>query len=155
MDQNFNRVDHVIWACRAENQVAYIKKLSALTKHVFDGPHERPDVGVRTYLSWEGGLQILAPMDVDTLFACAMREHLETKGEGLYGVVFGVPDIEEAKLRAVELGYQPSDTIRNNGDEPWASKTEKMEEAIVGDFINSIFIFGEITYRDGVQQLSR
>ena len=40
------------------------------------------------------------------------------------GVVFGVPDIHEAQARARGLGYEVSDVIENEGDEPYVDETK-------------------------------
>jgi hypothetical protein len=150
MNQNINHVDHVIWISPIENLMANVAQLSELTNHKFDGPFDREELGVRSCLSWEGGIEILAPLDIATPLADRIREHLATKGEGLFAIVFGVPDIMAAKARADRLGYRTSDLVENRGDEPWGHKTAAMKESMVGDFMNSLFIFGEIVYQDGV-----
>jgi hypothetical protein len=150
MNQNINHVNHVIWVSQPDNQAANVARLSKLTNQQFDGPYERPDVGVRAYLSWEGGLEILSPLDVVTPVAESLRGHLAARGEGLFGIVFGVPDITAAKARADRLGYQTTPLTENLGDEPWRHKTVVMKESVVGSFMNSLFIFGEIVYKDGI-----
>ena len=62
MNQNINHVDHVLWVSHLKNQEANVARLSELTNQQFDGPVSRPDVGLRVYLSWEGGLEIVAPL---------------------------------------------------------------------------------------------
>lgn len=156
MNQNINHVDHVIWMCRAENQLEYVQKLSALASREFQGPFDRTDMGIRVYLTWGGGLEILAPLEMDIPFANHCREHIEKKGEGLFAVVFGVPDIEKAMGRAARLGYDnQSDVIVNSGHEPWLNMLEVFKEVRVGDFMNSLFIFGEIGYIDGIFQTKK
>jgi hypothetical protein len=150
MNQNINHVDHVLWVSHLKNQEANVARLSELTNQQFDGPVSRPDVGLRVYLSWEGGLEIVAPLDVDTPIANSLRDHLTKKGEGLFGVVFGVPDIDAARARAERLGYKTGELVENLGDEPWKDKNVVMKESVVGEFMNSLFVFGEIVFRDGV-----
>jgi hypothetical protein len=150
MNQNINHVDHVIWASYPETLVENVARLAELTGRPLQGPYERRDVGVSVYLSWEGGIEILSPLDVETPTADALRSHLDTKGEGLFAIVFGVPDIAEARTRAERLGYQPGDQVENRGDAPWEDKTEVMKEVVVGNFMNSLFIFGEIVFKDGI-----
>jgi 4-hydroxyphenylpyruvate dioxygenase-like putative hemolysin len=145
--QNNNRVDHVVWICRTENQRAYVEQLSKLCQVRFHGPVDKQDRGARLYLSWASGLEVVAPL-AGNPNGQALRDHLERHGEGLMSVVFGVPDIEEAQKRAASLGYAPSDIIQNQGDEPYAHETETMKEVVVGEVINARFVFGEIRYHD-------
>lgn len=150
MNQNVNHMDHVLWLCRLENIESYVKELSALTGRSFHGPVDRADLGARVFISWEGGLEIIAPLDMDTPFTTQCRARLEQKGEGLWTVVFGVPDIGQARARAERLGYQTSDLIENPPDAPWQHQTRVMKESVVGEFMNTGFVFGEIEYEAGV-----
>jgi hypothetical protein len=151
VNQNVNHVDHVIWVCRPENQLAYVQNLAVLTTREFQGPFYRTDMAICVYLSWGGGLEIIAPLDEDNPVANHMREHIEKNGEGLFGVVFGVPDIEAAMSRAAEIGYrEQSEILVNTGQEQWHKILHEMKEVRVGDFMNSLFIFGQIEYEDGI-----
>lgn len=151
MDQNVNHVDHVIWACWLEELSGYVDRLSAVTGVAFDGPWDKVNLGIRVYISWEAGLEIIAPLEPSEIaFAQKLAEHLRARGSGIYAIVFGVRDISLARRRALDLGYEPSAVIEQLGDEPWFDKTVTMKEVLVGDFMQSLLIFGEITYPPGV-----
>jgi hypothetical protein len=153
MAQNIKHIDHVIWICHPENQAQYVEKLAKLSEAKFHGPLERGDLGVRIYISWSSGLEIIAPLEKATIYSQSLKDHLAKRGEGLLGVVFGVSNIEEARKRAMMLGYEVSPLIQNAGDEPYVDETEVMKEIMVGDFMNSLFVFGEIKYAKGVTQI--
>ena len=155
MNQNINHVDHIMWMVHFKNQEVYVRQLSELFKVKFDGPFMRPDMGLCSWLTWEGGLEVLAPLDDDTPAANQLREELQQKGEGFWGMAFGVPHIQRAREHALRLGYQASDIIENTGSEPWHHKTQTMKEVIIGDFLGVKLIFGEIVYRDGIFQTQR
>jgi len=148
MKQQVNHIDHVIWVCRPENLEGYVDTLSKLCDVRFHGPVEKTDMGLRLYMSWAAGLEVVAPVAPDNANADALRTHLERRGEGLLGVVFGVPDIEAARRRAEGLGYPVSGLIGNLGTEPYVHETEVMKEVVAGDFMNAMFVFGEIRYAD-------
>jgi hypothetical protein len=150
MNQNLNHLDHIMWMVRFKNQEAYVKQLSELFQVRFDGPLVRPDIGLCAWLTWEAGLEVLSPLEDDTPQASHLRQELERRGEGLWGMTFGVPDIRKARDHAIRLGYEVSVVIENTGAEPWHHKTETMKEAIVGEFLGTKLIFGEIVYREGV-----
>lgn len=150
-NQNINHVDHILWLSHYTNQERYARQLSALCGVELQGPNVRHDLGTCNWVSWEGGLEVVAPLDgVETPFNKLFHDTLAQRGEGLFGVVFGVPDMEEARARARELGYTPSELLGPNGNEPWAGKTVKMQESVVGTVLNSLLVFGEIEYREGV-----
>lgn len=142
--QNINRVDHVLYVARPENQAAYVEQLAKLCRVRFYGPVEKPDLGVRLYISWAAGLEVVSPVSDTAPWSLHMRQYIEERGEGLMSVIFGVKDIHEAKAHAESLGYQTRDLIENDGSEPYAEETEVMKETVVGDVINTMFTFGEI-----------
>lgn len=142
--QNINRVDHVMYIAKPENQVAYVEQLAKLCRVRFHGPVEKPELGVRLYISWSAGLEVISPVSDTLPWSLHMKQHIDKRGEGLLGVVFGVKDVDEARAHAESLGYQTSEIIENSGDEPYAEETEVMRESVVGDLINNMFVFGEI-----------
>lgn len=150
MVQNIKHVDHVFWICHLENQAQYVDQLAKLCDVEFHGPVDRPDLGTRIYISWASGLEVIAPLSEETIYTVSLREHLEKRGEGLLGVVFGISDIEEGRARAVSLGYDVSPMIENAGHEPYIHETEIMKEIMVCNFMNSSLVFGEIRYAKGV-----
>ena len=150
MKQNVNHIDHVIWICKPENQSAYVKQLSELCNVRFHGPVDKESLGVRIYISWAAGLEVVTPLSDSNPNAKSLQTHLNERGEGILGVVFGVPDIGEGRTRAQGLGYPVSDIIENVGDEPYVHETECMKEVIVGNIASSLFILGEIRYADNL-----
>ena len=142
--QNVNRVDHVMYLAKPENQAAYVEQLSKLCRVRFHGPVEKPDLGVRLYISWAAGLEVVSPVSDSAPWSLRMKQYIEERGEGVMSVIFGVKDIHEAKAHAESLGYQTSDIIENDGTESYAEETEVMKETVVGTLINNLFTFGEI-----------
>jgi hypothetical protein len=153
MAQNTKRVDHVFWMCKLENQERYVRQLAAICDTEFHGPVDRPDLGTRIYISWQSGLEVIAPLEETTIYSKSLKEQLAARGEGLLGVIFGVADIELARARAIKLGYSVSPLIENAGHEPYINETEVMKEIMVGDFMNSVLVFGEIRYAKGVAHM--
>jgi hypothetical protein len=98
-------VTHAIFVCELAVLDATVARLSAaLDVHDWDGPADLPYLGLRNAISHSSGLEIVAPLD-DT---SPLAEHLRIHGEGLYGVVFGVADLETAIARASEHGVAPA-----------------------------------------------
>lgn len=142
--QNINRVDHVMYIAWPDNQAAYVEKLSKLCGVKFYGPVDKPEFGIRLYINWAAGLEVVSPVSDTAPWSLHMRDYLEKRGEGVMNVIFGVRNIDEAKAHAESLGYTVSDLIENAGDEPYAAETEVMKEIVVGDIANTMFTFGEI-----------
>ena len=150
--QNINRIDHVIWICKPENQAHYVEELSRICRVRFHGPVEKPDLGAIIYISWSAGIEVITPISDTSPAAKPWIEHIEARGEGVLGVVFGVSDIGEARKHAESLGYDVGRLIENTGDEPYIHETETMKEIVVGSIINSVFVFGEIKYSSSLLQ---
>ena len=149
MSQLINRVDHVVWLVQPQNLEAYVEKFSKLFRTQFDGPQLRPAFGVKFWVSWEAGLEILAPWG-DNDSAKMWTQRLKDRGEGVFSVVFGVRDLEEASEHARQLGYPVSPVFSLSGDEPWKHKMESFQEVVIGDMLGTLMGFGEIRYAEGV-----
>ena len=54
------------------------------------------EYGVHASISWEGGLELIMPLDSNS----AIAKYLDRHGEGLYGVAFKVTDIDRAATAA-------------------------------------------------------
>ena len=61
----------------------------------FDEPFTPPDMGLRVTVSWQTGIELIAPHGAEG-YADNMRAHLARKGEGVFGIVYDVPDLIEA-----------------------------------------------------------
>lgn len=149
MRQNINHTDRVIWVSRPDTIAANVAKLERLTDTKFTGPHTDQRLGAQVYMANSAGMQVMAPVaNASAAFAERLSKHLATRGEGVFGVVYGVPDLSAAKRRATAAGFTPTDFLLADGDEPWASEIGKVPAAIVGDVMNVTFIYAEIKYPD-------
>ena len=144
-----DHIDHVAWICREENLDRNVKMLSALCNVDFGEPAVRGDLGLTIYLSWEAGLEIVAPHTGVTPYNRLLHERLEQRGEGMWGVIFGVDNLEAARERARTLGFTPSPVVGEAPDTPWAGKVQ-VQESRATEFLGTWLIFGEIGYADGV-----
>jgi 4-hydroxyphenylpyruvate dioxygenase-like putative hemolysin len=144
-----NHIDHMAWTVFPENLEKYVAQFTKLFDCKFDGPFERDDL--RIYISWEGGLELIAPLNENAI----TYKRLKEKGEGFGGMVFGVRNLKEAKERAAALGYNVSEDILQIGGEPWGRKMPHIAEAIVGDVLGINICFGEIVYDDNVVTIDK
>ena len=145
-----NHIDHVVWISKPENieaNVAELEKLAGASLERF----ERKDMGFVMYLDWSAGLEVVTPMATPTEFNQMLHHRLETQGEGIMAVVFGVRDLERHKARLEALGYQPGPPMDDHVDSPWHHKIS-LAERIGGEVMNSAFILGDIDYDEGMIQ---
>lgn len=148
MKKFVNHIDHVAWISSPENledNVSMLEKLSGATMTRF----ERKDMGFVMYLCWEAGLEIVSPMDEPTEFNMALRHHLDTQGEGILGVIFGVKNLEEHKSRLEKLGFEVGPEMDDHPESPWHDKLV-LRERLGGIVMNSWFILGDIDYQDDI-----
>lgn len=148
MKKFINHVDHVAWLSRPdtlEANVAHLEKLTGATLARFD----RHDMGFSMCISWEAGLEVVAPMEKRTDFNQWLWSELEKKGEGVTSVVFGVKDLDAHKARLEKLGIPVGPLMDDHPDSPWHDKLVLWERT-AGEVMNTNFILGDIDYADDV-----
>lgn len=143
-----NHVDHVAYISRPENldaNVAQLEKLSGAKLTRF----ARKDMGFTMCISWEAGLEVVAPMAEPTEFNKLLHDWLATRGEGVMSVVFGVRDLDKHKARLEAQGFAVGPLMDDHPDSPWHQKLV-LWERMAGVVMNSGFILADIDYADGV-----
>ena len=148
MKKFINHVDHVAWLSRPENldaNVAQLEKLTGATLTRF----ARADMGFTMCISWEAGLEVVAPHVERTDFNSWLWSELERKGEGVTSVVFGVKDLDAHKARLAKLGFEVGPLMDDHPDSPWHDKLV-LWERMAGEAIGTNIILGDIDYADDV-----
>jgi hypothetical protein len=148
MKKFINHIDHVTWISHLETieaNVAELEKLAGAKLQRF----EREDMGFVMYISWEAGLEVVAPMKEPTDFNRALSDYLAARGEGIMGVVYGVDNLEKHKARLEALGYEVGPEMDDLPTSPWHHKLN-LRERVGGMVMNSTFILGDIDYADEV-----
>jgi hypothetical protein len=98
-------LSRVVLVYKEENfDAAMASFREALNIQDFDEPFLPPDLGLRCTVSWRTGIELIAPHGTDG-YAAHMRAHLAEKGEGFFGLVYEVPDLEAGEARAAGAGY--------------------------------------------------
>jgi hypothetical protein len=143
-----NHVDHVAWISKLENLEANVAQLEKLADAKLTR-FERKDMGFVMYINWEAGLEVVAPLPKPTEFNQVLRDWLDTRGEGVMSVVFGVRDLERHKARLEALGFEVGPLMDDHPDSPWHDKLV-LWERVAGIVMNSCFIIGDIDYTDDV-----
>lgn len=97
------RISHIVICVRAENIDAAAKDFTAvLGLGSLEGPFDKPDQGLRVYIDWEAGIEIVAPVnDAATPLHAFLDEH----GEGVLRVAFAVEDRDAALARVESAGH--------------------------------------------------
>ena len=126
MEQAIQKIDHVAIVVRRENVDKYVKTLSEALGVTFDEPCIVESTGVVAALSWDSGLEILAPLKEEGRFWDRIQKH----GEGSCIIVFGVKDMDAAKERAKKAGVDsPGPEVKLSGKEPWFDRFKVFREA--------------------------
>lgn len=142
-------IDHVTWVTRPENIERNVALFSSLFDVEFDGPWVREDMGFKMYLCWESGFEIVCPLEGVTPFNKTLHDRLETHGEGMLSIVFGVKDLEATRERLEKAGFSPGELWGEHPQAPWRGKVS-VKERDAGFHLNTWVVFGEIDYADGV-----
>ena len=101
-------VNRVVMAVRdLDAGRAFYEELLGCTFHPADD-EEAAVFGVRILMSWDGGIELVAPIE-------GAGSHIETfldeRGEGLVGVVWAVQDADASKAAAQRLGHRSFFTL--------------------------------------------
>ena len=150
-----NRLDHIVWVVRRENMKAYVERAEKLFHADFEHLYG-PDItglGVESYISWETGLDFVTPLDTDSPLAASLQAHLDAKGEGVWGFVFGVGDVHKAVAEAHDLGFGGEvSTIdpdaRRARAARWTRKVSDLQQVWVGSLAGSEIYLSQIEYAD-------
>ena len=87
-------------AYRLENVDAAARKfIDVLGIEDMEGPEDLAAVGLRVAISWDTGIEVIAPLPAGG-HSEQIRQHIDTHGEGMFGVVYQVEDIDAADRRA-------------------------------------------------------
>lgn len=157
MERPINRISHVIWVVRPENLERYVAEASKLFGVEFERLNDPPVEGSAKdiYISFEAGLEFVAPLAPTDPSAARFLDFLEESGEGIYGFAFGVDRLDEAVVRARELGYPSTGLLQSPNPDARQQFLAKFtrhcfdaQQAYVGTFVNTGIIFGEIDYVD-------
>ena len=149
MPQIKNRIDHVAWMCRPENHDAYVEKLSKLFNMTFEADDGGPDFGLRITWSWSAGLEVLSPVGTELPYSKMCWDYLNKRGEGLFAVVMGVDDVEEAMERARSIGCEPTPLIYlPQTDKPWLKRVQECTESVLDVFLDQNMAVGRIITDD-------
>jgi hypothetical protein len=143
-----NHIDHVAWISRPETLAANIARLEELADAKLTR-FERKDMGFVMYINWEAGLEVVAPLSEPTEFNQWLSHWLDTRGEGVMSVVFGVRDLDRHKARLEALGFPVGELMDDHPSSPWHDKLV-LWERLAGEVMNTNFILGDIDYADEV-----
>jgi hypothetical protein len=143
-----NHIDHVAWISRIENLEANLAALEARANAKLLR-YEHKENGYIICVNWEAGLEVLAPYEQRTDFNGLMHDWLETRGEGVIFVAFGVRDLAAHAARLEALGIDVAPEFADRAETPWKDQLV-LRERIAGEVMNSIFVLADIDYRDGL-----
>ncbi|GAY22178.1 VOC family protein [Sphingobium fuliginis] len=146
LQQAKQRIDHLAIIVRSENFEAYVEKFSKILGVSFEDSIYAEDAGVRAALSWDSGLEIIAPLREEGRY----WDRIQRFGEGCTVLVFGVDDIDEATARANNMGIATREW-RFDPSYPWLRRfrsfRETKVEAFPPDFVMEL-TFSEIVPRE-------
>jgi hypothetical protein len=150
------RLDHFIWVVWPENLLAYVGEAERLFGVEFEHMHGPTLAGTDRdcYVSWDAGLEFMAPLGDGDPTSAQFLEFLKGHGEGPWGFVFGVEDLEEPLQGARAAGYPVGELVQQRDVQArqklmrgWTSRVDDVREVYVGTFLRTEIMFGDIRYR--------
>ncbi len=141
-----NHVDHVAYLSSWDSLDANIAHLEAVTGATLHRS-ESPDQGAIICVDWSAGLEVVAPLPGNPA-GQALLDRLQSHGEGVVAVIYGVENLEEHKAKMEARGYDVGPLMGGTRGEPWTNilLRERFGPAIMGTWT----VFSEIDYDDGL-----
>jgi methylmalonyl-CoA/ethylmalonyl-CoA epimerase len=126
--QNVNKVDHVVFMVWPENLDAARSTFQTMLGVTFEGPIDAAAQGVRIYIDWDAGIELMSPVDPDT--AVAPMRFLRERGEGVWRIVFGVASVDDALAQAATVGVHELFRAPNciELSPSWSERFERIDE---------------------------
>jgi Glyoxalase/Bleomycin resistance protein/Dioxygenase superfamily len=137
-----NRLSHAVF-CVAPDDFDACRDYWA-TGHgvVFDDIPLPDSFGLRVVFSIRNGIEIISP--TSDAAPAPIREFLDKHGNGIYAIVYGVPDLTAAVDRAAAYGVE--ETARNvfTNLPPWSATYKLLEESTMTSYLGMQAMFIQV-----------
>jgi hypothetical protein len=136
---NVGRIDHIVFVVHPETADGAAERFEQVLGISFTDRYEVPAIGIRLYIDWSAGIEIVTP--VDRSLAVEYAEHLDKYGEGIFRLVFGVANLDASLERVQSLGLKVHKrfdvlTIRPQWTELFSRLDESIIDAVHGVRLN-------------------
>lgn len=102
------------------------------------GPALEEQAGIIVAADWRIGIELVTPIEGATQEnAQRVREFLDTRGEGVFGMVHDIQDLSEGEARAESAGYKLLSRVvfsKDQIDEELGGAFERFEESMYDTF---------------------
>jgi hypothetical protein len=137
--QSVGRVDHVTFAYRSPESLKAARDEFRTLLGVDDWEAiDAPDLHLRMLMSWGSGLELMCA----TAPGSMIEEHLEQHGEGFFGLVIGVANLDDSLRRFREHGREPV-FVSSASYEHVRERFDSFRSALLGDVGGIRLVLGE------------
>jgi hypothetical protein len=123
-----NRISHVVWCVRAENLDRVVAFFTDALGATFEDS-SRPELGLRISIALDSGIELIAPAPELGPTPARFLDFLEQRGEGVYDVVYGVADLDDAAAVAARYGVGVTHRGGFADQPPWRGRFTVFNEA--------------------------
>jgi methylmalonyl-CoA/ethylmalonyl-CoA epimerase len=141
------RVSHVVYCVRPEHFDEAVTFWSSGLSVEF----ETVDIagsGLRIEFAEAAGIEVIAPTDDEVGRQSIAQSYLDDHGEGVFGMVYRVPDLDGAASAAERRGVEVVRRVSFTGRAPWSEKYDALEEAHLAPLHGMRVTLGRIDYKD-------
>jgi hypothetical protein len=131
------RVDHVVWCVRRES-LPELERYWTDALQVPLASFQINDLGIRVLMSWDAGVEIIAPAEEPGSFTAALNDFLNAKGEGVFSTVYEVDDlnaaVQQAKAAGAEVTFEDvieADTLAERLGWPSGRQSYRLRQAVL------------------------
>jgi hypothetical protein len=148
LQQPINRVSHVVYCFEPQN----LDRAAAFLTDVLGATFEdssRAELGLRSLISLESGLELIAPAPELGPVPPRFTEFLARHGEGVYNIVYGVRDLDETAGRAQAHGVGVTHRGSFADLPPWKGRMDVLDEAHLEPIFGMHITLGRIEPKSG------
>jgi hypothetical protein len=102
------------------------------------------DLGIHLLMSWDAGVEIVAPTEQPGSLTSVLNGFLEAKGEGIFSTVYEVDDLDAAVQQAVAAGATvafedviEADTLAERLGWPSGRQSYRLRQAVLAEHLGT------------------
>jgi 4-hydroxyphenylpyruvate dioxygenase-like putative hemolysin len=141
------RVSHVVFCVQPDQLDEAVAFWSIGLGITFDRV-EIEGSGLHIEFAEAAGIEVITPTDSEAGKRSIAQKYLDDHGEGVFAVVYRVPDLDGATAAVSQVGVNVIRRISLTGRAPWSERYDAFEEVHLSPLHGMRVALGRMNYKD-------